>query len=958
MSEVRICPKCGKIEKQFTFFCTDCGWKTELKETQSDYIKKTLGENGTASSNLEFEKQSGITNDDGNNMSSSEMNQHIDFYDGDIEINGTFADEIRPHNDLKKLATILEQKKTGKAPAIITAVVVVVLLVGGGIFAISKHAGNNDSNETISYSKLSNLDNNGTSLDSNLSYLNTYNALNGSYVARNDNLIFYISDNGTIIRLNSNGSERTRILEDFECSDMFLLEETLYLLSAKDRCIYTSDLEGTNLTKIVDGNIGWFNITEDYIYYVDGYWEFIPDTGEFVDYGDYYLYRINFDGTNPKRITDVETSNVNITENEIVYLNVTENAIYSSNLEGGNLQILYSGDEDEYLEGFVVYKEKLYYTKTDYEDDSASGIYAISVNSKETNKIVTTIPGYFTFWNDNLIYVADSNSSAAKTCICNLNGDEQQVILSNSISRPMVLGNCLYYSDYDFDEDINVISYVDLTTFEKGAFEEKTFDNLICTDRYLFFIDKRDNNIYRSNLDGSNILKLTNAECRSLYYYNGNLYYEGYANGYDEKHSQTDSSLFPYGLFRLDENGLEATWIEGSIRHEALFNEDYVYYPSIWDSNLYRTALNEIEDLEEDPPFIRSYGDDNFGTPYLVIDGYIYVSYSTGSNYSIVRIGLDGSSTQTIIEGWATQLQLDNGKIYYLGVDDNNNSQLRRVNSDGTDDEILIDEPIHKYVISDGVVYYIDSEYHHLYRINIDGTRKVLLADVASSDFVVQNNYIYYINKYDHGAIYLMGTDGNNPQQIVGADCESLDSYDYKTKGVDDFVTKEETPSEINFSPTDVLSFEDPEFERFLCVMFNKEVGTITGADLLSVKFFGYYEGSPTEKSLLANYGTYTSLFENCVFYNTNDLTGSIDIGGIMFDEADGDTLAYRDNCIKLGVISNEWMASHVMPYLYYFKNLEQVVFGYCWVSGETCLPTETHEYSYNTHSRYFHAPY
>ena len=31
MIRKRVCPKCGKIENEFVFFCTKCGWKTEIK---------------------------------------------------------------------------------------------------------------------------------------------------------------------------------------------------------------------------------------------------------------------------------------------------------------------------------------------------------------------------------------------------------------------------------------------------------------------------------------------------------------------------------------------------------------------------------------------------------------------------------------------------------------------------------------------------------------------------------------------------------------------------------------------------------------------------------------------------------------------------------------------------------------------------------------------------------------
>ena len=37
MFKVRVSPKCGKIENQFMYFCTGCGWKTESQEIQTDY---------------------------------------------------------------------------------------------------------------------------------------------------------------------------------------------------------------------------------------------------------------------------------------------------------------------------------------------------------------------------------------------------------------------------------------------------------------------------------------------------------------------------------------------------------------------------------------------------------------------------------------------------------------------------------------------------------------------------------------------------------------------------------------------------------------------------------------------------------------------------------------------------------------------------------------------------------
>lgn len=39
MSNIRVCPNCGKIENQFTFFCTACGWKTELRDEKDAILQ-------------------------------------------------------------------------------------------------------------------------------------------------------------------------------------------------------------------------------------------------------------------------------------------------------------------------------------------------------------------------------------------------------------------------------------------------------------------------------------------------------------------------------------------------------------------------------------------------------------------------------------------------------------------------------------------------------------------------------------------------------------------------------------------------------------------------------------------------------------------------------------------------------------------------------------------------------
>lgn len=41
MAKERVCPKCGKTENEFTFFCTECGWKTEIRNVESSLYSQT-----------------------------------------------------------------------------------------------------------------------------------------------------------------------------------------------------------------------------------------------------------------------------------------------------------------------------------------------------------------------------------------------------------------------------------------------------------------------------------------------------------------------------------------------------------------------------------------------------------------------------------------------------------------------------------------------------------------------------------------------------------------------------------------------------------------------------------------------------------------------------------------------------------------------------------------------------
>ena len=65
MEKMRKCPKCGKFVSQYTYFCTECGTKTEECDEQIHIRKETtlsMQEKGISDMVLNDKEEIGITN--------------------------------------------------------------------------------------------------------------------------------------------------------------------------------------------------------------------------------------------------------------------------------------------------------------------------------------------------------------------------------------------------------------------------------------------------------------------------------------------------------------------------------------------------------------------------------------------------------------------------------------------------------------------------------------------------------------------------------------------------------------------------------------------------------------------------------------------------------------------------------------------------------------------------------
>ena len=780
-------------------------------------------------------------------------------------------------------------------------------------------------------------------------YFNTYNMSNGDYVARNHDYIFYKDTSGAIIRMDADHQNRM-IITDTSMGHLYLSGDHLYYLT-ENRCIVSTDLNGEDLRQIIPNNTRWFAIVDEYIYFIDGYTIHNGSTAEHI--GPMDLCRATLDGSSIEILIPGYVYGISIQNGSIVYMDVEGN-LFVAEPDGTESKFLFNRVREEMV-NYLIYQGKCYYYS--YASDDQEGIYCLDLNTGERKKIVSAYNYYFTFWNNSLIYFGEDPDGFGATCICDLDGNNIRRLLDDPLVAPLVMGDYLYYYTDNYSDSQDILS-LNLKTLEVQQVNPKVadsrYEDLSFTDQYIYYIDGHDENVYRCDYSGNNVIKLTDNSCDALYTYKNDIYYYGYSN------STYTSGDRPIGLFRLDEYLENCSAVELNGSASCLFNDDYIYFASNMDSHLYRTGITNVDTEEYNTPYIW---EATFETPsrlHFIRDNWIYMHMYLDDDQKLVRQNLNNASIQILVDDHPSyRVQLYNETIYYLKKNESGVMQLRSVNLDGTGDRVILSENMSEYVIEDGIVFFIDPILHNLYRINLDGTGKTKLSSSVCSDILLNNGILYFANLSDNGHIYTMNLDGSNVLLLIGDNSQYTEKTDYKTEGVDNTSSDERFQhKKISYSPTDILTFEDPKFEEFLCVMFGKNRGTITGQDLLSIEYWGYFEGSPTEAAYLMNYRDKEDLYWNSVLVSTELLPDHLDFRDVLCLTAGEEGLDYRRRCTVVIVQSNEWMAEHVFPYLYYFKNVDCFAFAYCWMGEKMCLPEGSSWTSLNCHARYFETPY
>ena len=201
----------------------------------------------------------------------------------------------------------------------------------------------------------------------------------------------------------------------------------------------------------------------------------------------------------------------------------------------------------------------------------------------------------------------------------------------------------------------------------------------------------------------------------------------------------------------------------------------------------------------------------------------------------------------------------------------------------------------------------------------IDGLDVCTIKSDNDSEYIPIKLFVTYSDHEDTIGHFFIKTDGVGYEE--GAS-ESIDFSEFYEEGVD----------------AHYLRFVDDEFERFLSVWFNKEVGTVTREDFSAIKYFAYIGGEETENYEFVNCGKEKYDYQNSVFYNTLEYPVGESPGDISYAWTNGSyavgekAYEYSDSCSQVCNVDCVWAAEHLLPYINYFDKLEAIYLFDCWL--------------------------
>lgn len=279
---------------------------------------------------------------------------------------------------------------------------------------------------------------------------NTFgNIVNAGLAAQQGDWIYYRNDgdNGTLYKIRTDGSEKTKINYDYSYYINVLYDWIYYRNFSDGGSIYKISTTGTDRKKLNDDNSWYINVIGDWIYYQND-----SDIGN--------IYKIRTDGTDKTKLNDEVSWHINVSGDWVYYQN------------GSTID----GDSD---------RLKLYKIRTDGTDrtklnDEASGFINVVGD-----------------W----IYYNNGNDDGNKLCKIRTDGTERTKLNDDNSWSINVVGEWVYYRNL---KDNSKLYKIRTDGTERTKLNDDISANINVAGDWVYYQDKGDEGkLYRIRTDGT-----------------------------------------------------------------------------------------------------------------------------------------------------------------------------------------------------------------------------------------------------------------------------------------------------------------------------------------------------------------------------------------------------------------------------------------------------------------------
>lgn len=223
------------------------------------------------------------------------------------------------------------------------------------------------------------------------------------------------------------------------------------------------------------------------------------------------------------------------------------------------------------------------------------------------------------------------------------------------------------------------------------------------------------------------------------------------------------------GLYRSKTNGKDSTCLDREPVISMQLIGDYIYYEKYDNQNipkLFKTKTDKSEIILVSDDIID---------PACANNGIIYFN-GTKKNHYLYGLNTQSDTAYTIYQGNLWYPQYVNGFVYYMDVE--NNYRLCRYNPSTLTVDVLTEDRVDCYNVSDNYIFYQKSDKTEpaLMKMRVDGSGREKVADGVYKDINLTSNYAYFRSFSDSMNIYHVPINGGAVSFFTAASDAALEN--------------------------------------------------------------------------------------------------------------------------------------------------------------------------------------